>query len=271
MITDLKFEGIAAEVLDALVAHRQIGPFSERLPDFAMDDAYGVTAALRRMRQGRGERQMGRKIGFTNSAIWQEYGVHAPIWGDMFDTTVTDIGDGTFDLSPLLEPKIEPEIVFGLAAAPTPGMDEAALLDCVEWVAHGFEMVQSVYPGWRFAAPDSVAGLGMHGALLIGPRRAIADMPAEGLLAALNGFSISLTRNGNIVDRGRGENVLGGPLTALRHLVMLLTRDSHNPPLAAGEIVTTGTLTRAFDVVPGAIWATQIEGLPLDGLSLRFG
>jgi 2-oxo-3-hexenedioate decarboxylase len=150
-------------------------------------------------------------------------------------------------------------------------MDEAALLDCIEWVAHGFEMVQSVFPGWRFAAPDAVAGLGMHGALLIGPRRAIADAPAEGWLAALSSFTIALARDGETIDEGSGANVLGGPLTALRHLVMLLTRDSHNPPLAAGEIVTTGTLTRAFDVAPGGTWSTRIEGLPVEGVVVRFG
>lgn len=271
MTTDLKYEGIAAEVLDALAAHRQIGPFSERLPDFAMADAYGVTAALRQMREARGERQAGRKIGFTNSALWQEYGVHAPIWGDMFDTTVAEIGSGPFNLSPLLEAKIEPEIVFGLSAAPVPGMDEAALLDCIEWVAHGFEMVQSVYPGWRFAAPDAVAGMGMHGALLIGPRRAVADAPPEGWLAALSGFSITLARDGEAVDEGGGANVLGSPLAALRHLVLLLSNDPHNPPLAAGEIVTTGTLTRAFDVASGENWATKIDGLPVEGVAVRFG
>jgi 2-oxo-3-hexenedioate decarboxylase len=270
MTTDLKHEGIAAEVLDALEAVRQIGPFSERMPDFAMADAYGVTAVLRQRRMARGERSVGRKIGFTNNAIWNEYGVHAPIWGDMYDTTVRDIGAAAFDLSPLLEPKIEPEIVFGLAAAPTPGMDEAAMLDCIGWVAHGFEMVQSVYPGWRFTAPDAVAGFGMHGGLLVGPRREIADAPAEGWMAALSSFTITLTRNGETVDAGGGANVLGSPLTALRHLVMLLSGDNHNPPLAAGEIVTTGTLTRAFDVAPGETWATKIEGLPVEGLEVRF-
>ncbi len=48
------------------------------------------------------------------------------------------------------------------------------------------------------------------------------------------------------MERGQGSNVLGGPLSALRHLVELLARDPHNPPLQAGEIITTGTLTRAF-------------------------
>ena len=65
--------------------------------------------------------------------------------------------------------------------------------------------------------------------------------------------------------------MLSGPLTPLRHLVEMLVDDPHNPPLAAGEIVTTGTLTRAFPVTPGERWATAIEGLPLAGIEIVFG
>jgi hypothetical protein len=37
------------------------------------------------------------------------------------------------------------------------------------------------------------------------------------------------------------------------------------PPLAAGEIVATGTLTRAFPVAAGEEWTTELTGLPLEG------
>src|SRR5262245_35731855 len=98
-----------------------------------MAEAYAVTAAVRRSREARGEHVVGRKIGFTNTTIWEEYGVHAPIWGYMYDTTVFDLAglSGGFDVAHLLEPRIEPEIVFGLARAPQAGMDERALLDCI--------------------------------------------------------------------------------------------------------------------------------------------
>ena len=158
-------------------------------------------------------------------------------------------GDGwRGDLGPVadLEPRIEPEIAFGLARAPEPGMDEAALLRCIGWVAHGFEIVQSMFPGWRFAAADTVAAFGLHGAYRIGPRIPVADAPVGSWLAALGAFEISLHRNDAKVDRGQARNVLDGPLSALRHLNDLLAADRHNPPLAAGEIVTTGTVTRAF-------------------------
>ena len=178
------------------------------------------------------------------------------------------IGD-TFPLAMLAEPRIEPEIAFGLAAAPTPDMDESALLACIDWVAHSFEIVQSIFPGWRFTAPDTVAACAMHGALLIGPRHAIAG-PADDWYRTLSTFEIELLRDGAVVDRGRAANVLGGPLSALRHLVGLLAHDPTNPPLAAGEIVTTGTLTRALPVAAGETWTTDLTGVALDGIRIRF-
>ncbi len=264
-------EQLAHEIMEAWAARRQIAPLTTRLPGFSLDDAYQVTAALRRIRQARGERSVGRKIGFTNRTIWDEYQVHAPIWGDMYATTLQETeGNAALDLAPYLEPRIEPEIAFGLARAPEPGMDEAALLSCIGWVAHGFEIVHSMFPGWRFAAADTVAAFALHGAYRLGPRRPIAEAPEEGWLSALAHFEITLRRDGAVVDRGQAENVLGGPLSALRHLNDLLAEDKHNPPLEAGEIITTGTVTRAFPVAPGEAWQTEIHGLALPGLAIRF-
>ncbi len=64
--------------------------------------------------------------------------------------------------------------MFGLRKAPSPNMDEFALLDCIDWVALGYEIVQSIFPGWKFTAADTVAANALHGALLVGKRHAIA-------------------------------------------------------------------------------------------------
>jgi 2-oxo-3-hexenedioate decarboxylase len=261
---------VAAEAFAALESGRQIASFSTRHPAFDLDEAYRATAAVRRLRELRGERSVGRKIGFTNRAMWIEHGVRAPIWGYVYDSTVRGLAeiDETFSLAGLAEPRIEPEIVFGLAATPAPGMDERALLACVDWVAHGFEIVHSIFPGWKFTAPDTVAAFGLHGALLVGPRHSIAR-PAD-WSRRLSTFAIELKRDGMVIERGRGSNVLGGPLSALRHLVDLLAHDLVNPPLAAGEIVTTGTLTLAHPVASGETWRTRLTGVALDPLCVRF-
>jgi len=263
---------IAAEALAALDSGRQIAPFSSRLAGFELDDAYRVTAAVRKMREARGERVVGRKIGFTNRTIWAEYDVHAPIWGYVYDRTVHDLAGigGTLPLASLVEPRIEPEIVFGLARTPAPDMNERALLDCIGWVAHGFEIVQSIFPAWKFAAPDTVAAFGLHGALMIGPHHPIGPK-VEDWYRTLARFEIDLARDGTVADHGLAANVLDGPLSALRHLVALLARDRGNPPLTAGEIVTTGTLTRALPVASGETWATALDGVALDGIRVHFG
>lgn len=264
-------DAIAREAFELLGSGRQTEPFSARRPDFVLDDAYEVTAALRRLREAAGERPVGRKIGFTNRTIWAEYGVYAPIWGHVYDRTVRDLGDVAdgFSLAGLAEPRIEPEIVFGIGTAPALDMDEPALLGCIEWVAHGFEIVQSIFPGWRFAAADTIAAYGLHGALLIGRRHPVAPR-SEAWLATLSRFEIDLARDGVVADHGHAANVLDGPLSALRHLVALLARDVVNPPLEAGEIVTTGTLTRAFPIARGEEWSTRPAGIDLDGISVRF-
>jgi 2-oxo-3-hexenedioate decarboxylase len=270
--TKTGIEAIAAEALAALDAPRQIAPWTGRIPGFDLAAAYRVTASHRRLRTARGEAVTGRKLGFTNRNIWPQYGVFAPIWGDLFATTCRDIlpEGAEFGLSGMLGPKIEPEIAFGLSRAPEPGMDPAALMGCIGWVAHGIEVVQSLYPGWAFEAPDTVAGFAMHGAYLMGPRVPVTADDAADWARRLADFHITLLRGGAVIDRGHARDVLDGPLVALGHLVELLAGDPDNPPLAPGEFVTTGTVTKAFDVAPGEEWQTLVEGLPLPGLCLRF-
>jgi 2-oxo-3-hexenedioate decarboxylase len=109
---------------------RQVRPFSAMYPALTLDDAYQVTALANGLRLAQGHKPVDRKIGFTNSRLWDEYGVRAPIWGYVYDRTLHDLG-APFSLAPLAEPRIEPEIMLGLAKTPSPGMDDAALLSCV--------------------------------------------------------------------------------------------------------------------------------------------
>ena len=267
----MDIKDIAGQVFAVLKSGRQIAPFSKAYPDFGLKDAYRVTALVRAQREARGERPIGRKIGFTNCAIWAEYGVYAPIWGYVYDRTVRDLTGEPFEVSleGLAEPRIEPEVIFGLGSPPEPAMDERSLIRCIDWIAHGFEIVQSIFPNWSFRAPDTVAAYGLHGRLFIGPRHS-AEPRRDEWASDLSRFEIDLFRNGALMDHGVAANVLDGPLFALRHLAETLARDPLSPPLAAGEIVTTGTLTRAFPVAAGEAWTTKLTGVPLEGARIRF-
>jgi 2-keto-4-pentenoate hydratase len=263
-------EAIATEAFAALGGAGQIPPFSARPAGLTVDDAYRVTALVRQMYEAGGAKAAGRKIGFTNRTIWAQYGVYAPIWGHVFDRSMRDLASaGTLPLAPFAEPRIEPEIVFGLATAPSADMDETALSACIGWIALGYEVVQSIFPGWKFAASDTIAANGVHGALLVGPRHAYAPRAAE-WQRTLTTFEIDLSCDGELVDRGHAANVLDGPLSALRHLVGLLASDPVNPRLAAGEVVSTGTLTKAMPVSSGETWTATPRGIALDAIRLDF-
>jgi 2-oxo-3-hexenedioate decarboxylase len=85
----------------------------------------------------------------------------------------------------------------------------------------------------------------------------------------LANFRVELYRDGKLSQTGGGAFVLDSPLLALRHLVELLANDPHNPPLRAGEIISTGTLTLAMPVSAGESWTTRVHGIPLEDIALR--
>ena len=259
---------IADELLASLGTGSQIAPLTTRDSDFGIADAYRIARTIRDLRAARGEKPVGRKIGFTNRNAWPKFKADAPIWGYVYASSAHELGKAArASLAGVAEPRIEPEIVFGLATAPAADMDDDALAGCLAWVAHGFEIVQSIYPGWDCLTADAVAGFGMHQALWIGPRHSIAPRIGE-WARELTTCEVELCCNGASVDRGHAANVLGGPLEALRALVSVLAVDAYNPPLAAGEIITTGSLTRAPPISPGEVWTTQVTGIPLEGASL---
>ena len=234
--------------------------------------AYERALSVRQLRLRRGEQPRGYKIGFTNRTIWDRYGVYAPIWGTVWNTTLSFCeGEGELSLAGTCQPRIEPECVFGLKATPPAraGLDE--LLGCIEWLAPGFEIVQSHCADWKFTAADTVADSGLHGRLLVGAKVDMASLPRAGAAfdAQLAAARITLFRGDTRVDEGVGANVLDGPLHALSHFVAALRDCPGATDLQAGDVVTTGTWTDAWPVHRGERWRAEFDA-PLRPLAVRF-
>lgn len=271
--------GLAADISQARLHARPL-TWSSGVPA-DLPAAYAAALAVRAERIAAGERPVGYKVGFTNRTIWPRYQVYAPIWGTVWQTTLsyvdaTGSNSGVVSLAGLCEPRIEPEIVFGLRAAPVPGCTLAQLADAIAWVAHGFEIVHTHFSGWKFSAAQAVADEGLHGRLLMG--RAVELPPGtapEALAQALSGVHLKLYGDGVLKDEGVGANVLDGPLQALLHFVNEIRALPAAPSLQAGDIITTGTLTDAWPVLPGQTWHTELQASgvvasQLAGLSVCF-
>ena len=248
----------------------RLAPISSEFSAFGIADAYAVAHEIHRMRLAEGARAIGRKIGFTNRNIWEQYGVRQPIWGHVYDTTVLHAEGGLAScrIANYAEPKIEPEIVFHFASAPPRTTDLTAIVAAIDWVAHGIEIVQSHFPGWKFEVADTIADSALHATLLVGEPRPAASFGRD-LVRQLETLEVTLSCDGQARDSGCGSNVLGSPLAALAHLIEVLSQQPQYPRIGAGEIVTTGTLTAAHDIRAGETWSTRFSGIDLRGLRVR--
>jgi len=263
---------IASRLIAAHDNATTLTPITASDTGFDVAAAYDVLREIEARRVASGWRPVGRKIGFTNRTIWPRYGVYLPMWAHVWAHTVHDAtaNRATLALAPFVQPRIEPEVVFKLKAPVPIAADGEGALACVEWIAPGFEIVQSHFPDWKFAAADCTAAFGLHGALVVGAPLAVTERNRAELAAALPGFTLTLRREGAVIDTGVGANVLDSPALALVHLAQVLARQPQFPPLAAGEIITTGTVTDAWPVAPAETWTSDYGALGLPGMTLTF-
>lgn len=273
---------LSSIVADLLQARQSAQPLAWPItvpPD--LPAAYAAALAVRAARSAAGDIAVGYKVGFTNRTIWPRYQVYAPIWGTVWQSGLTLVdaaapNAGVVSLDGLCEPRIEPEVVFCLREAPPPGCTPAQLVAAIAWAAHGFEIVHTHFPGWKFTAAQAAADAGLHGRLLVGRQVQLpAGTSPELLMQALAGLRLALYGDGVWRDEGVGANVLDGPVQALLHFVQELRATPGAPLLKAGDLITTGTLTDAYPVQSGQTWHTEIESSgpvagQLQGLRIRF-
>jgi 2-oxo-3-hexenedioate decarboxylase len=250
MTTDAERAAIAEALWEARTAGTTTPPPSKRAASFGLEDAYAVGALLHARRCAADERQVGVKIGFTNTAVWESLGLADPICAPLYDDTVLDaaaLPGGAIDVSRFVAPGIEPEVVLGLGESR------------IEWWALGFEIVQVHYPEWQMTAADALADYGLHAALIVGPRQT----------GELRDFEIELLRDGVLCERASTTAVLGGPLRALDRAMTITTRTKGLVPPHAGEIVTTGSMTSVPRIAPGETWEVRAVGVDIAPVRVR--
>lgn len=264
---------LARELREARAARRLLPePLSSREPGFDLEAGYAVGAELIRQRVAEGHRVVGRKVGFANKAVWRALGLKTLAWGPMYEDTVTGgAGDGaSLSLGRTCLPKIEPEIVFKLARPVEPGQtDPAAVLAAVDWLALGFEIADTLFVDWKLAPPDFVAAFGHHAALVVGVPRPVDAGSIPSLVEELARCPVRLVRNGEVVAEGSGRNILRSPVLCLAELASAVAQRSAEPPLAAGDLVSTGSLTEPQRIAPDETWTASVDGLGLTDLTLR--
>ena len=234
---------------------------SSTIPNFSLSDAYRIALEIKEIREGKKEKALGIKVGFTNKTIWEKYSVNAPIFGFMYSTTVLS-KEQLFSLEKFLEPKFEPEIFFKLKKKPHSEMSDMDLISCCESFGIGVELVQSIYEGWIFKLPDTVAGFGLHGQYKILEETEISsdDNSRVAIINELKKFNLTLRKNNNILEQGKSSNILEkSPLAALRSYIEFCEKNSDW--LVLNGPITTGTITDAYDINKDDVFSFELDCL----------
>jgi 2-oxo-3-hexenedioate decarboxylase len=265
---------LARTIADAYARRTHIKTPSSEHASFDLATAYATEAALVRMRREHGRRTVGVKVGFANKAVWRVMKLDTLVWSRMYDDTVHHAADGaaTLAVAKMFAPKIEPEIVFkvrgGFESAIGAAADPVRVLEHVESIAIGFEIIDCPFEDWKFQPADFVAAYGLHAALVVGDPIRIDAASIPDLAARLSTFTVRLSRDGNLVAEGSGRNSLRSPALCLAELGSAIARRADAEPLAPGDLVSTGTLTDSQPIAAGEVWGVEVDGLPLRPLSL---
>jgi 2-keto-4-pentenoate hydratase len=262
-----------AQELMAAYSGRQILPAPPSIRDASFDltAGYAVEAELVRLRRASGRTTVGRKVGFANKALWRVLKLDTLVWANMYDDTVryADGNVASLSLATRISPKIEPEIVFKMKRALSGDVEPAQVLEAVEWLALGFEIIDCVFADWTFQPADFVAAFGFHAALVVGEPQPVERRTIPTLVDQLPRFTVRLLKDGQLVEEGSGRNSLRSPALCLGQLASSITRQPGAEPLAAGELVSSGTLTESRPIAAGETWTAVVEGIDLPALTLR--
>lgn len=251
---------MADELHVAETTREPIEPLTERF-HLDLDAAYQVQMmnAARSLKQG--NRLVGYKIGLTSLEAQKHFGITHPDFGHLFHTMVLD-QDAEFDVSTLIQPKIEAEVAFILGRdLKGPGVTIAEAARAVDSVMGAFEIIDSRIKDWRIKAADTIADNGSSS------RFVLAGTPVRLTELDLPHVGMALSKNGEVSLTASGAAVMGNPLNALVFLANEL--GEHGRPLMAGEVILSGSLGGMLPMRPGEFYTAEFLKLGRVGLRTK--
>ena len=251
-------DAIAAAVDRLVLAQEKRVPCSAVRDLIGTDDlasAYAVQQGIVERRLAGGATVVGRKIGATSEAVQRQLGVDQPDFGYLFDDMDVS-GQERVSMESLLQPRVEAEVAFRLAADIAPGTEEEITLDlvraAVDVAIPALEIVDSRIEGWDITFTDTVADQASSGLFVVGADgRPLEDLEPRDV-------TMSLTINGEERSAGNGVACLGDPLEALRWLAVQAWR--FGDPLRAGHLILSGALGPFVPFAPGDRVEAAISG-----------
>lgn len=252
--TSLDIDALAASLDQAVSAATAI-PQISLSHQMTLADAYAVQASGARIRERRGDRVVGVKLGFTSKAKAEQMGVSDVIIGVLHESMRLGPDDRP-DMAQWLHPRIEPEVAFRLGREVDLADPEADILAAVSDVAPALEIIDSRYENFKFSLTDVVADNTSAAGFVLGDWLPYDEVAANHDLADLD---VSLDLDDATVGSGNSADILGSPLTALQAAQRMAR--SYGLKLPAGSIILAGAATAAVALSAGSVVTATVSGL----------
>ncbi len=252
-MTSNDLPAIAKALREASRSRNPIAPLKAANPDMSIADAYAVQMINVEQRLQSGLRMVGKKIGLTSRAMQEFLGVNEPDFGHLFADMVYG-EDVPLSVDAFLQPKIEAELAFVLGEdLEGPGVILSDVLRASTGVMASFEVIDSRIADWKIRIEDTIADNGSGAGLVLGSKL----VP----VSACNWKYVGLVleKNGEIIDTAAGGAVLGHPGNAIVWLANTL--GAMGTPLCKGEIILSGSFTKAYPVAAGDTFSAHFGGL----------
>ncbi len=253
-------------LFEAERGRRQIGLVSLAHPGMEMDEAYAVQAVFCGLKEAAGARRIGWKIGLTSKAMQAALGIDIPDSGLLYDDMVFESG-GTVPAGRFIQPRIEAEIAFGIAAPLKGPVTREEVLAATEFVAPALEILDTrvlrVDPGTGAARTvvDTIADNAANAGLVLGEERHAVDAVDLRWVGAI------VRRDGEVEETGLGAGVLDDPALGIVWLVNRLAE--YGAGIEAGEVVLSGSFVRPVEAPPGCRIEADFGGF--GAVSVGFG
>jgi 2-oxo-3-hexenedioate decarboxylase len=245
-----------ARLLDA--AARE-GRLLEGLPEpLTVEQAYAVQGELLALREARGERLVGWKMGLTSRAKMVQMGIEEPIRGFLTDAMVLE-DNAVLDLSRLRQPRVEPEICFVMEREIAGPVTAAQALAAVRGVCPALEVIDSRYKDFKFNLPNVVADDTSAAFVVLGSTLS----PPDGL----DSLGVVLELDDKVVETASSAAIYDHPARSLAALLNMMAPR----PLRPGDIVMSGGATAAHPLAGHARVRVCVERLGSASLRLRGG
>ncbi|MFY9916775.1 MAG: 2-keto-4-pentenoate hydratase [Mycobacterium sp.] len=253
MLTVQVRDELAADLAEAERSRVPIGPLTTGNPDIDVVDAYEIQLINIRQRVAEGAKVIGHKVGLSSKAMQEMMGVDEPDYGHLLDEMAV-FEDRPVPTGRYLYPRVEVEVGFVLADdLPGEGCTEDDVLAATAAFAPAIELIDTRIRDWKIKLCDTIADNASSAGWVLGEARVSPkDIDIQSIDAVL-------TRNGEVVAKGRSDAVLGNPVTAVAWLARKV--DSFGVRLKAGDIVLPGSCTKAFDATPGDDFVADFDGL----------